>query len=183
MAKKIPFIGFELTGDWLKAHRYFQNLPLAINRSVLSCQRELALKVYRLVRSHLRNQDIPGWDPLKKGTMQARVRKGFSEDDALLASKDYYFHIEMWREDKVYHVGVRKGKKHATSNLHIDQIASIHEAWSFTRGKPHRPLWSYTFNTKPPHGIGGILGVKRFYVETLVHKLLLRGYYVNIEKR
>lgn len=166
-------IHFGLFGDWAKAKRLFNQLPTNLKSISAESQKLIAEKYVRAVRSHLRNQDIPGWTPLSY-KYASRKLKDIGSTDMLIASWDYYNSIKAWRERNVYYTGVPISETYR-NGIKIARVAAIHESWSTIPGRPHRPLWSYTFN----NDMKGVRGITRLLNQIFKRKLQQKGYPVQ----
>lgn len=160
----------KLIGDWAKASRLINHLDKNIRDASIRSQRKIADRYVRLVKSHLRNQDIPGWTPLNPRTADYKMGK-YGNEDILLSTHLLYDSIQSWRSNGVYFAGIKRGEAYERGT-EVARIAEIHEAWSFMPGMPHRPLWSYTYEVD----LGGKKGVREIFITELKRRLQAKGY-------
>lgn len=163
----------KLIGEWAKVQRLLKSLDVNIRNSSLKSQRKIADKYVRLVKSHLRKQDIPGWTPLSPRYADFKMGK-YGHEDILLSTYLMYDSITSWRSNGVYYAGIRNGENYP-SGVSIARVAEIHEAWSTMGDRPHRPLWSYTWR----NDMGGNKGVRAEFIEELRRRLKEQGYPVR----
>ncbi len=166
-------IDFKLFGPWNKVKALFQDLPKNLKDITTSSQRSIAEKYARKIKAHLRDQDIPGWTPLSPRYADQKMGK-YGNEDILLASWKYYESIKVWRQGGIYHVGVPKTETYPNGK-EVSKIAALHEAWSTMPGRPHRPLWGYTFK----EDMGGLSGVHKAINQLIKEKLQAKGYPVK----
>lgn len=161
---------FKLYGPWSKVKRLVNNLNPDIKSSAIKAQRKVAEKFIRIVKDHLRNQDIPGWTPLTEKYAQ---RKG-SED--ILIDKEYYLDaISVWRHSNIYYAGIPRGIKYpGKGGIEISRVALIHENKSY-RGGPYRALWGPSWEE-----MGGLEGIKKIMITSIALNLTKKGYPVRI---
>lgn len=159
-----------LFGPWLKTKLLLNFLAPNIRLATIAGQRKIADKYVRKIKSHLRNQDIPGWTPLSPAYADYKMGK-YGNEDILMASRTYYDNIKSWRQGGVYMAGVKKSAAYS-SGKSVARIAFIHENWSKIQGKPHRPLWDYTLN----NDMGGRIGIHRLLKLEVVRRLKAKGY-------
>lgn len=169
-------LNFKLFGPWGHARKIFKNLPANLKSISLSSQRSIAEKFAREVKAHLKNQDIPGWTPLSYRYANKKLTK-LGSTDILIASWEYYNNIKSWRENNLYHVGVKRGVRYK-GGLEISRVAAIHESWSRVSNKPYRPLWGYTFNKD----LGGNRGISKLINKHFKERLISKGYPVKVIK-
>jgi hypothetical protein len=162
-----------LIGDWAKTTRLIGSLDRNIKEASIKAQRKIADRYVRLVKAHLRNQDIPGWTPLNPAYADYKMGK-YGHEDILLRTYLMYDSIESWRSHNVYFAGIKKGHRYK-SGVEVARVAEIHEIWSTVPGKPHRPLWSYTWRKD----MGGNKGVREDFIEEIKNRLKQKGYPVR----
>lgn len=161
---------FRMFGDWDRAKKLLNKLPKELQDISISTQRSITESFVRKIKAHLKSQDIPGWTPLNPKYADKKMGT-YGHEDILMASLDYYQSIKAWRQDKVYYAGVPTGL-HYDNGKEIARVARIHEDWSMMPGKPHRPLWSYTFETD----LGGLKGLQKTTRDIIKKKLIAKGY-------
>lgn len=166
-------LDIKLFGPWGKVKSMFNLLPNDLKTISTSTQRSIAESFIRKVKSHLINQDIPGWTPLSPKYADSKMAK-YGHEDILIASWDYYDSIRAWRKNGIYYAGVPEGL-HYKKGIEIARVAKIHEDWSLSPDKPHRPLWSYTLSKD----MGGVRGIKKTANAIIKEKLLKKGYPVK----
>ena len=160
----------ELLGDWDKASDLLRNLDRNISDAAMRAQRKIADRYVRLVKAHLRRQEIPGWTPLSPKYADYKMGK-YGHEDILLSTYLMYDSIISWRSQGVYFAGIKRGE-HYPSGVEISRVAEIHELWSLEPGKPHRPLWSYTWQKD----MGGNKGVREEFITEIKKRLKAKGY-------
>lgn len=163
----------ELLGDWAKANRLISGLDRNIKEAAIKAQRKITERYVRLVKAHLRKQDIPGWTPLSPRYADFKMGK-YGHEDILMSTHLMYDSITSWRSNDVYFAGIKRGE-HYPSGVEIARVAEIHEAWSFVPGKPYRPLWSYTWQKD----MGGQKGIRREFINEVKNRLRAKGYPVR----
>lgn len=166
-------VNVKMIGNWAKCSHLLNTLDRNIRDASISAQRRIAEKYVRLVKSHLRRQDIPGWTPLNPRYADYKMGK-YGHEDILLATYLMYDSIDSWRSQNVYFAGIKKGISYPNGVL-VSRVAEIHEAWSGMPDKPYRPLWSYTWK----NDLGGNKGVREEFIRTIKEKLKRKGYPVR----
>jgi len=171
----VKAIDVKLFGPWKKVTQLLESLPQHIKASSTSAQRSVAQKYVTRVKSHIKNQDIPGWTPLSNRYADYKMAK-YGTEDILIATWDYYDSIKIWRQGGIYHAGIPKGISYPGNHgIEISRVAAIHEAWVNVPGRPHRPLWAYTLKMD----MGGPRGIRLLVNNTLRDKLRKQGYPVR----
>lgn len=169
-------MGLMFEKDWKDARNKFGKLDPMIRRAWKDASKKVATQYYHLVKGHLKAQDIPGWQKLSKSRQRARLRRGYTANQPLLASKTYLRNIRMYEEANTWSVGIRKGIRHPESKkLRLDQIAALHEVLSY-RGGPFRGLWKYTYLARGIRGLGGNSGYLKTMKTLMKEYLNKRGY-------
>lgn len=170
----IPKITFKLFGDWDKTIRILQKIGPDVKSASIKAQMKVGNEVCKKVKQHLRNQDL-GWPRLDEKYLSKKRRAGMS-GKTLYGYGNYYNAIEVWKSgnNHLINIGVKKGKytkdlRGKRSRLEIAQIAAIHE-FSSGRKIPRRELWNPTFKE-----MGGIKGLRKMYVNSLMHHLSRMG--------
>lgn len=163
----------KLIGDWAKARRLINHLDKNIRNASTAAQRKIAERYVRLVKSHLKKQDIPGWTPLAPRYADYKMGK-YGHEDILLSTYLMYDSITSWRSNGVYFAGIRRGEFYP-NGVEISRVAEIHEAWSSMPDRPHRPLWTYTWK----RDMGGKKGVREEFITEVKNRLKAMGYPVR----
>lgn len=170
----IPRLKLELFGRWDETIKILQKLSPEIKAASIKAQMKVGNQIALKVKAHLRNQDL-GWKPLSPDYADSKSKKGLGTK-TLYSYGAYYDAIEVWVSGNrhLINIGVRagmytkdlRGKK---SKLEIAKIAAVHE---FSNGKkiPRRPLWNPTIAE-----IGGVKGIKKMYINSLVYHLSQAG--------
>lgn len=161
---------FKLIGDWDKVTKLLKALPNEVKSISISTQRSIAESYARKIKNHILSQDIPGWTPLDPRYADRKMGE-FGREEMLMRSLDYYQSIKAWRENNTYLAGVPQGL-HYENGIEIARVARIHEDWAMTPGRPHRPLWIYTFEKD----LGGTNGLKKLATNLMKKKLQAKGY-------
>lgn len=163
----VPIMKMELFGQWDESIRLFQKLGPAVKVASLLAQMKVCNQVAKVVKSHLRNQDL-GWTALSEQYADKKEQAGLS-GDTLMAYKVYYENIEAWTEGtrSFAFAGVRRGiytqeLNGQRSKMDIATIAAVHE---FSTGSkiPRRPLWNPSIEE-----LGNSRGLKQMYINSLV---------------
>lgn len=163
-------LDFKLFGNWSRVRNFINSLDAELIFASTRGQRSAAEKFARLVKKHLRDQDLKGqWSDLNKEYALKKAKKGLDAGQILIATEDYYKAIGTWRINGVYHAGVKKTAVYG-NGISISRVASIHEAWSTEPGRPYRPLWSYTFQ----NDMGGEKGIRSLVLESM-HEYMIRN--------
>lgn len=163
----------KLIGDWAKTQRLLGSLDKHIRDASIKAQRKIAERYVRLVKSHLKKQDIPGWTPLAPRYADYKMGR-YGHEEILLSTYLMYDSITSWRAGGVYFAGIRRGE-HYPNGVEIARVAEIHEAWSTMADRPHRPLWSYTWR----RDMGGNKGVREEFIREIKNRLVNQGYPVR----
>lgn len=163
-------ISVKLIGDWNKAEFLLATLGPNLSKVGIFAQKKIATIYIDLVKQHLQNQDIPGWTPLSKDYAK-RKNKKYGHEELLMASMTFYQSIKIWKEEDKYFAGIPSNLNYPNGKS-VARIASIHEDWSYLPGKPHRPLWGYTFEMD----LGGFRGVRKEVNHIIKTKLAEKGY-------
>ena len=163
----------KLIGDWAKVSRLINSMDKNIREASIKSQRKIAEKYVRLVKSHLKKQDIPGWTPLAPRYADYKMGR-YGHEEILLSTYLMYDSITSWRSNGVYFAGIRRGENYP-NGVEIARVAEIHEAWSSVPGKPHRPLWTYTWRKD----MGGNKGTRELFINEIKNRLLSQGYPVK----
>lgn len=136
-------MSFTRIGDWSRASKIFNTLPLIGEQAKLSSLRRWSLKAEALAKGHMSAQDL-GWTPLAAKTVIAKMRRGESSL-ILIATSSYFQSITSWVDGNTAVVGVRRSVRNKQGQL-IDDIARTHEYGSKSRNIPARPLWKPTLD-------------------------------------
>lgn len=158
-------VNIRAVGDWRGANAMFRNFSRDIKRAFKSSQENVAKKLLRKVKGHLKKQDL-GWVPLSQKTID---RKGHAI--ALIDSGAYYRSIKFWQVSYTVYVGVRRGVLNSDGN-EIARIAVWQEYG--TRYIPARPLWRPSIEE-----IGGPVGMRNDVQRSMYWKLRKMGYKVR----
>lgn len=138
LGKGVPGLSFKLEGDWDKLKGLLTTLSPTLKTLGTYAARNTARKLVTIVKGHLRNQDIPGWQQLATSTIE---NKG--SDDILIDTELYLDSIKAWSEGGTYIAGVPRGLKYpGKKGQEVAKVAYLHEYWSVTGTGPHRPLWN-----------------------------------------
>lgn len=162
-----------LIGDWAKTRHLLHSLDKNIKEASTKAQRKIAERYVRLVKSHLKKQDIPGWTPLNPYYADYKMGK-YGHEDMLLSTYLMYDSITSWRSNNTYFAGIKTGINYP-SGKEVSRVAVIHEAWSHNPDRPHRPLWSYTWRKD----MGGNKGVREEFIREIKNRLVAQGYPVR----
>lgn len=129
----------KLEGDWKKVGLRLANLSPVLTKLSKASQRAISERLVRIVKGHLSNQDIPGWEQLSDSTVMNKGR-----EDILLDTELYLDSIKAWSQGGVYMAGVPLGITYPRSknSREVAEIAYLHEFWSISNTGPHRPLWN-----------------------------------------
>jgi hypothetical protein len=170
-------IDFKLFGRWDIAIKNFNRLPHDLKQECLRAQRSIAEKYFRIVRGHLKNQDIPGWTPLNERYLARKIEKGQATE---MLIRDYYYlqSIKVWRKDNIYHVGVPKQLTYPNGKS-ISRIAAIHENKSLVSDQPYRPLWRPSFEELKGTNMKN---VKALVIQQMVKNLRNKGHNIKTIK-
>lgn len=169
----MPFISlnFKLFGNWNRVRNFVDSLDSELTFAAIRGQRSAAEKFARLVKKHLRDQDLKGqWTQLTTEYASRKARKGLNPEQILIATEDYYKAIGVWRINGIYHVGIKKTARY-DNGVQISRVAAIHEAWASEPGKPYRPLWSYTFQ----NDMGGEKGIRNLVLQSMYEYMIRNG--------
>lgn len=166
----IGYLEVKPFGPWKKVMQELKHLDRDILESATQSQRTIAERLKKIVIGHLKNQDIPGWEPLSPYT-----RPNDADRKALIDTRTYIESIKTWRENFVYSVGVKRGIINPKNGIEVARIAYIHEYWSGVPGKPYRPLWSYSIKE-----MGGLKGM-RLMVETRIRLMLIKKGFTGLD--
>jgi hypothetical protein len=162
----VPYIRFKFFGDWVGYTNKIRNLSPDLYASMLYGQRKAATRLAAVVVGHLKNQDIPGWEPKMNPSASGDTR-------TLIDTGTYLNNIRAWRDNFSYYVGVKRGIK-SSSGVEVARYAMIHEAKSYTTGGPYRPLWGPSVEE-----MGGAEGMRDIVKAVIIKKLALRGWRVK----
>jgi hypothetical protein len=172
--RNLPRLEIKPFGNWSGVMRTMARLSPAIKQSSIAAQMKVAKQIVKIVKAHLRNQDL-GWRPLAPTTVELKETYGL-DSRILYAHGGYYDAIEAWQknQESIVFAGVKKGK-YARSyqgkkrRIDISQVAAIHE---FSRGKriPRRPLWNPTIRE-----MGGAKGIQKMFINSFVWHLRRAG--------
>lgn len=169
-----PRVEVKLFGRWEETIKMVQNLSPAIKIASIAAQMKVCNEILKRVRRHLRNQDL-GWRPLSSRYSALKAESGL-DGRTLIAHGTYYHAIQVWSKGigHMVFVGVKKGTYGSTasgkkSKIDVARIATIHE-FSSGRRIPRRPLWNPTIRE-----IGGVGGIKKMYLNSLMYRLRLLG--------
>jgi hypothetical protein len=164
-------IEIKMVGDWALTKRLLSNIDKNLRAASIRAQRKTAEKYVRLVKSHLRNQDIPGWTPLSDKYADWKMGK-YGHEDMLMLTHVMYDSIDSWRSSNIYYAGIKMGINYP-SGMSVSRVAYIHEAWATGRGdKPKRPLWGYTWKKD----MGGNKQVREEFIDEIKHRMRSQGY-------
>jgi len=167
-----PQLKFTPTGKWDEASRLMGRLNPEIKEASVKAQWKLCEEILKRVKRHMIRQDL-GWKPLNR--KYVKLKKGLGWDHRmLLATKDYYDNIMIWKRANGWQVfvGVKPGIYGRTirgkrAKKDIASIATIHE---FARGKRRRPLWNPTIRE-----MGNTPGIKKMYLDQFEKELKKGG--------
>lgn len=164
---------FKPFGKWDEAAKALGRLEPDIKYAALRAQELVSKQIYRKVKAHLRDQDLP-WKPLNSKYSEKKQNLGM-DPRILIMSGSYYHAIHIWKRSNgwQYFVGVKKGEYGITlsgkrSRLPIASIAAIHEFSSNAKRK--RPLWNPTIRE-----MGNTPGLKKLYLTKFANILRRRG--------
>lgn len=161
-------ISFEKVGGWKKADILMDNLNPALIASQMWGERKVAEMLLRIVKGHLKNQDL-GWQALSRDTLFKKRGDG----RVLVWTESYLNSIKTWQQKGVRFVGVNKDATHPETGNPIWQIAQIHEYKSYNGG-PYRALWGPSYEE-----IGGNAGVRAIITRVIYNKMRKLGYPIN----
>ena len=169
-SKDTASITFELFGNWQREIFKTSVLGIDIKMAARAGQRMAAEKLMRLVKRHLRNQDLKPWDQL---TPQYAKRKRANADLVLIHEEHYYNNIKAWQKGWVWYVGVKRGVTNE-NGIEVARIAAIHEDKALTQGGPQRALWGPSIDE-----MGGTRGIRKMIIQRIAKKLIMRGWTVT----
>ncbi len=140
----------ELFGDWNKALRMFDQLPVAVNTGYELGSVRVANDIRRIVRKNIKSNGPPGvhWPALSLAYQQFKKRKGGDTNKMWNFKGTYYKNIKVIHKKGAIYVGVpayKRGTVHKSKNLTLGQIANILERGSAESGIRARPLWKPSF--------------------------------------
>ena len=133
----------ERTGDWEKTMNLVQHIQEEMVKAQQIALKRWGLFAERTAIMHISNQDL-GWEPLKAGTVSAKVRAGYSEN-VLVRTSTYFQSITSYVKDDVSMAGVKKTATYKGGE-EVANIAAVHEFGSDSANIPARPLWQPTFD-------------------------------------
>lgn len=165
------FIRIKTIGPWKRELRKMRMLAPDIHASAMWGQMKAAKRLVKIVRGHLRNQDLKDWPPLAEST----IRKKGGDTRILIHSETYYNNIKAFRKGYIYYAGVKRGVTEP-NGIETARVAAIHEFKSLaaSSGHPPRPLWAPSIKE-----MGGMTGIRDIVVSVIVAKLMKRGWNVN----
>lgn len=140
----------DLFGDWDKALRMFNTLPVVVNASYELGAMKVAKDIQREVKKNIRNNGPPGvhWEPLSPAYMKFKKKRGGDTNKMWNFKGTYYKNIKIIHKRGAIYVGVpayKRGTVHKNSNKTLIQIANILERGSHANNIKARPLWKPTF--------------------------------------
>jgi hypothetical protein len=160
--------------DWENFNKLTETLDKDLNKGAIEGQRQVVMTLHRLVKSHLRNQDLP-WEPLSPNY---RDRKRDNRDKILIERWRYYNNIEVFKPQKdAWLVGVRADRyyKSKYGRISISRVAFMHERgnnnlWGKGIKLPKRPLWVPSMQEL------NLLGIDEIIIQSIQRKLKTRGW-------
>ena len=131
-------VKFKLDGRWVGATRLISSLSPDIQLAYMTAQRQIAKRLLRIVKGHIRNQDLWNGVPLSESTIG---RKG--HDKVYIDTGKYQRSIKIITRGFRIYVGIPKSVTNERGQSYGD-IASMLEYGFMAQGKykvPPRPLW------------------------------------------
>ncbi len=127
-------------GDWEATERRLRRLGYDIHEGGEAVQKKIVNSIKKIVKGHLRNQDIPYWDPLNPEYAKKRKKKYGGGGKILYRTGAYYRAIGTYKYQGNWVVGVKRSETYSNGQS-IADIGIIHETRSTLPDRPFRPLW------------------------------------------
>lgn len=176
--KNLHNLHIEVYGPWAAEIRKLELLPSVIKPGMMIGQRKAAERLMKIVKGHIRNQDMPF---KKHGTRYAKQKAKHGHGTAFLLSTGSYLNaIDTWQADGVRYVGVRHGnfdreafyKSKGKRRVSISKVAMWNE-----QGTPFawpRPVWKNSLAE-----MGGEKGFRDIITDSIFTNLVNKGYDVK----
>lgn len=163
------FIRIKTIGPWQRELRKMRMLAPDIHASAMWGQKKAALRLVKIVKGHLINQDLKEWPPLAPSTIRKK-----SDWRMLIDSETYLNNIKAFRKGYIYYAGVKRGVTEP-NGIETARVAAIHEFRGLTSsGGPPRPLWVPSIKE-----MGGMMGIRNMVMAAITAKLIKRGWNIN----
>lgn len=138
-------------GDWRKAKRVLNGLPISLKAAATEGQKVAAEKLVKIVVGHIKKQDL-GWAPLSESGAR-------NDDRIMIDSGTYLRSIQAWKSSTAYMAGVPKGIYNPRGNRVADY--AVYNEFGYGPG-PARPLWGPSIRE-----MGGSKGIQRIIANTM----------------